>query len=77
MRLLPDYKAHLSSDTVIWKVVIGSNSLPNLNSSGVLLLDFCVSHSLLKAVPSLYDWSRSLIYIAGSKSDMFPVHARF
>ncbi|KAI3368244.1 hypothetical protein L3Q82_007964 [Scortum barcoo] len=29
---------------------------------------------LLRAVRSLYDWSRSLVRIAGSKSDLFPVH---
>ncbi|KAI3371732.1 hypothetical protein L3Q82_024290 [Scortum barcoo] len=33
-----------------------------------------VQGSLLRAVRSLYDRSRSLVRIAGSKSDLFPVH---
>lgn len=30
---------------------------------------------LLRAIWSLYNWSRNLVFIAGSKSDQFPMHA--
>ncbi|KAI3353717.1 hypothetical protein L3Q82_004957 [Scortum barcoo] len=33
--------------------------------------------AVLQAVRSLYDRSRSLVHIAGSKSDLFPVHVGF
>ncbi|KAI3368720.1 hypothetical protein L3Q82_025415 [Scortum barcoo] len=41
---------------------------------GVLQLEYGVRGPLLRAVRSLYDRSRSLVRIAGSKSDLFPVH---
>ena len=63
----------MGSDSVTWRGVIGRNGLPDLNQSGVLLLG--VGGPLLRAVRSLYDRSRSLVRIAGSKLDLFPVHA--
>ncbi|KAI3353065.1 hypothetical protein L3Q82_019630 [Scortum barcoo] len=39
-----------------------------------VLHEYGVREPLLRAVRSLYDRSRSLVRIAGSKSDLFPVH---
>ncbi|KAJ0022081.1 hypothetical protein NQD34_009571 [Periophthalmus magnuspinnatus] len=39
-----------------------------------VLREYGVRGSLLRAVRSLYDRSRSCVRIAGSKSDLFPVH---
>ena len=39
-----------------------------------VLREYGVGGSLLRAVRSLYDRSKSLVRIAGSKSDLFPVH---
>ncbi|KAK3550921.1 hypothetical protein QTP70_008731 [Hemibagrus guttatus] len=44
--LLGDFNSHVGNDSDIWRGMIGRNGPPDLNLNGVLLLDYCVSHSL-------------------------------
>ncbi|KAI3351406.1 hypothetical protein L3Q82_020217 [Scortum barcoo] len=52
----------------------GIRPCPSWYSVGGAPCEYGVREPLLRAVRSLYDRSRSLVRIAGSKSDLFPVH---
>ncbi|KAI3354569.1 hypothetical protein L3Q82_019073 [Scortum barcoo] len=52
----------------------GIRPCPSWYSVGGAPCEYGVRGPLLRAVRSLYDRSRSLVRIAGSKSDLFPVH---
>ena len=39
--ILCDFSAPVGTDSETWRGVVGNNDRPDLNLSGVLLLDFC------------------------------------
>ena len=44
--LLGDFNAYVGSDSKTWRGVVGKDGPPDLNLSGVLLVDICVCHRL-------------------------------